>query len=146
MRNLDVEGINKKLIGMARRLNLLSQYKAMTLDEYVQDEERQAVVERCLEVITQTAIDINKALIESVQRRRGRKFTNQEAFVLAGELNLISPELATALLPSATFRNLLTHAYDDVLLDESYEMMQLSFVHYPEYIRQVEKYISSRGE
>jgi uncharacterized protein YutE (UPF0331/DUF86 family) len=146
MRNLDVEGINKKLIGMAKRLNLLSRYKAMTLDEYVQDEERQAVVERCLEVLTQAAIDINKDLIESVQRRRSRKFTNQEAFILAGELNLISSELATALLPSATFRNLLTHAYDNILLDESYRMMQLSFVHYPQYIRQVERYISSQGD
>jgi uncharacterized protein YutE (UPF0331/DUF86 family) len=64
---------------------------------------------------------------------------------LVGNLNLISPELATALLPSATFRNLLTHAYDDILLNESYEMMQLSFVHYPEYIHQVERYIFSRG-
>ena len=57
MKNLDIEGIHKKLIGMAKRLNLLSQYKNMTLDEYRQNEERQAVVERCLEIITQAAID-----------------------------------------------------------------------------------------
>ena len=144
MKNLDIEGIRKKLIGMAKRLNLLSQYKNMTLDEYRQNEERQALVERCLEVITQAAIDINKNLIESVQRSRSRRFTNQESFELVGELSLISAQLATNLLPSAIFRNLLAHDYDDIMPERAYEIMQSSFVHYPEYIRQVEKYIDSK--
>jgi uncharacterized protein YutE (UPF0331/DUF86 family) len=146
MRNLDREGIGKRLIGMVRRLNLLRPLKSMTLDEYIQDEGKQAIVERCLEIITQAAIDINKELIESVHRSRGSKFTGQESFILVGELNLISPELATALVKTAAFRNLLAHAYDNIVPDEAYSNMQLALVQYPEYIRQVKAYIDLREE
>jgi uncharacterized protein YutE (UPF0331/DUF86 family) len=65
MRKLDVESVGKKLIGMAKRILFLTRYEGMTLDDYLQDLERQAVVERYLEVIIQAAIDINRMLIKS---------------------------------------------------------------------------------
>jgi uncharacterized protein YutE (UPF0331/DUF86 family) len=143
MKNLDVEGVGRKLTGMARRINLLARYRGMTFDEYRQDEERQAVVERSLEVVIQAAIDINRMLINATPSSTTGNITNAEAFTLVSELGFISSELAMALIPSAGFRNILAHAYDDVVPEWAYKAFELSLVQYPEYIRQVKTYLDS---
>jgi uncharacterized protein YutE (UPF0331/DUF86 family) len=143
MKNLDVEGVGKKLTGMARRIMLLTQYRDMTFDEYLEDDERQAVVERYLEVIIQAAIDINRMLIKSSRSIDNKEVSNKDAFTLVGQLGIITPELAIALIPSAGFRNILAHAYDDIMPDAAYRGLQLSLVEYPQYIRQVKTYINS---
>ncbi len=143
MKNLDVEGVGKKLTGMARRIMLLTQYKDMTFDEYLEDDERQAVVERYLEVIIQAAIDINRMLIKSSRSIDNKEVSNKDAFTLVGQLGIITPELAISLIPSAGFRNILAHAYDDIMPDAAYSGLQLSLVEYPQYIRQVKTYINS---
>ncbi len=128
MKNLDVEGVGKKLTGMARRIMLLNQYRDMTFDEYLEDDERQAVVERYLEVIIQAAIDINRMLIKSSRSIDNKEVSNKDAFTLVGQLGIITPELAIALIPSAGFRNILAHAYDDIMPDAAYRGLQLSLV------------------
>jgi uncharacterized protein YutE (UPF0331/DUF86 family) len=146
MRKLDIAGVGKKLTGMANRIVFLTRYKNMTLDEYVQDLERQAVVERYLEVTIQAAIDINRMLIKSLQESDAQPFTSSESFTLVTELGIISSEIAAALIPSVTFRNVLAHDYDDVMLDAAYRGLQLALTQYPEYIRQVKTYINSIEE
>jgi hypothetical protein len=48
MKNFEPEAISDKVAGMARRLNMLRDYTALTLDEYLQDEITQAAIERLL--------------------------------------------------------------------------------------------------
>jgi uncharacterized protein YutE (UPF0331/DUF86 family) len=146
MKNLDVDGIRKKLTGMVRRLNFLAAYQGMTFESYLQDEERQAVVERYLEVIIQAAIDINRMLIKSGESIDLDKLTNSDVFALVGERGFITSDLANALIPSAGFRNTLAHAYDDVIPEMAYRAFQLSLVQYPEYIRQIQIYLNSQEE
>lgn len=78
--SVDLEGINKKLAGMTRRLTLLQPYRSLTLEEYLQDETRQATIERFLELIIQAAIDINKMLLKQVV---GAKLTRNIAEIQA---------------------------------------------------------------
>jgi uncharacterized protein YutE (UPF0331/DUF86 family) len=146
MKPLDIESVGKKLTGMIRRIDLLTTYQGMTLDEYLQNEERQAVVERYLEVIIQAAIDINRMLINSVESVDLEKITNAEAFTLVAQLGFITSELADALIPSAGFRNILAHVYDDIIPEAAYKAFHLSLVQYPEYIRQIQTYLNSREE
>lgn len=47
------------MIGMTKRLNRLSVYQSLTFEEYLQDEDRQATIERYLEVVIQAEIDKN---------------------------------------------------------------------------------------
>lgn len=146
MKSLDIESLGKKLAGMVKRIDRLTTYQDMTLDEYLQNEERQAVVERYLEVIIQAAIDINKMLINSVESVDMEKITNAEAFNRVAQLGFITSELANALIPSAGFRNILAHVYDDVIPEAAYKAFNLSLMQYPEYIRQIQTYLNSREE
>lgn len=143
MRDLDLEGIGKKLIGMDRRLRRLAIHQSLTFEEYLQDEDRQATIERYLEVVIQAAIDINRALIKSVNNTEFEKLTNAETFTFASELGFISLELANQLVPSAGFRNVLAHSYDDIVPEMAYRALQLAVTQYPKYIQQIQNHLNS---
>lgn len=143
MTDLDLEGIGKKLIGMTKRLNRLSTYQSLTFEEYLQDEDRQATIERYLEIVIQAAIDINRMLIKHIEDIDLEKLTNTKAFTLAGELGFIASELAAQLALSAGFRNVLAHVYDDIIPEMAYQALQLSVVQYQQYIQQIQIYLNS---
>lgn len=134
------------MIGMTKRLNRLSTYQSLTFEEYLQDEDRQATIERYLEIVIQAAIDINRMLIKHKEDTDLEKLTNAEAFTLAGELGFITSELAAQLALSAGFRNVLAHVYDDVDPEMAYRALQLAVVQYPQYIQQIQTYLNSLEE
>ncbi|NJK54224.1 MAG: DUF86 domain-containing protein [Leptolyngbyaceae cyanobacterium SU_3_3] len=142
MTDADRERIGKKLIGMSRRLSRLFTYQQLTFEEYLQDEDRQASIERYMEIVIQAAIDINKMLIKHVENIDLERLTNTEVFTLAGELGFISSELATQLALSAGFRNVLAHVYDDIDPEIAYRALQLSVMQYPQYIQQIQTYLN----
>lgn len=143
MTDLDLQGVGKKLIGMNRRLTRLAAYQILTFKEYLQNEDRQATIERYLEIVIQAAIDINKMLIKSVCDIELEQLTNAETFTLAGELGFISSELVNQLVPSAGFRNVLAHIYDDIVPDIAYRALQLAVIEYVQYIEQIQNYLNS---
>lgn len=146
MTDSDLEGIGKKMIGMTKRLNRLSIYQSLTFEEYLQDEDRQATIERYLEVVIQAAIDINRILIKYTKDIDLEKLTNAEAFTVASELGFITSELAAQLALSAGFRNILAHVYDDIDPEMAYRALQLAAVQYPQYIQQIQTYLNSLEE
>ncbi len=143
MTTLDRESIGRKLIGMTRRLDRLANYQSLTFEEYLQDEDRQATIERYLEIIIQAALDINRALIKSASEVKVEDLKNAETFSLAGELGFISSEVANQLIPSARFRNVLAHAYDEVLPELSYQALQVAVVQYQQYVQEIQTYLNS---
>lgn len=133
--NVDIERISKKLAGMTRRLTLLQPYRTLTLEEYFQDEARQATIERFLELIIQGAIDINKMLLKQVANIKltqgNENVTNAEIFILAGEHGFMPQELADQLAASGKFRNVLAHLYDEIMPEKTYEALQKALEKYP---------------
>ncbi|MGI0488783.1 type VII toxin-antitoxin system HepT family RNase toxin [Pantanalinema rosaneae CENA516] len=145
--SVDIEGINKKLAGMTRRLILLQPYRTLTFEEYLEDEARQATIERFLELIIQGAIDINKMLLKQVTNIKltqgNESLTNAEIFVLAGEYGFIPQQLAQQLSASGRFRNVLAHLYDEIMPEKTYEALQKAFEQYPQYIAAIQNYLDS---
>jgi uncharacterized protein YutE (UPF0331/DUF86 family) len=138
--------IYKKLAGMTKRLNRLADYESLTLAEFLEDDIRQAAIERLLELIIQAAIDINKMLLKhaGVNLRRGNEsISNAEAFILAGEQGFISQNLARQLNESAKFRNALAHLYDDLIAETVHAAIQLALMQYPQFIIEIETYLNS---
>ena len=145
MTELNYEGIGKKLTGINKRLTRLSAHQSLTVEEYLQDEDRQAMIERYLEIIIQAAIDINKMLLA----HRGINLAdlkNSETFTMASELGILSTDLATRLGLSAGFRNVLAHLYDDVIPEMAHLALQRAVIDYPHYIQQIETYLNKLEE
>jgi uncharacterized protein YutE (UPF0331/DUF86 family) len=147
MKNFEPEAIGNKLAGMIKRVQLLRRYETLTLDEYLQNEDIQAGVERLLEQVIQSALDINRAFLKRVVRIEaqadGKPIENAATFILAAEYGLISSELGESLAKSGGFRNVLAHLYDEILPERVYTALSLSLDHYPHYALAIQTYLDS---
>jgi uncharacterized protein YutE (UPF0331/DUF86 family) len=147
MKNFDPDAISSKLAGMTKRLLRLRRYQALTLAEYFQDEDIQAIVERLLEQVIQSALDINRAFLKRIVGAQGSSdgegIKNSETFILVADYGLISKELAEALAKSGGFRNVLAHLYDEIEPEMVYSALSLALQHYPHYTAAVQTYLDS---
>ncbi len=146
MKEFEPASISSKLATMLKRLQRLRRYEALTLNEYLLDEDIQAIVERLLEQIIQSALDINRAFLKriaGIQTSEEMRLTNSETFTLAAEHGLLSKELGAALAKSGGFRNVLAHLYDEIIPESVYAALTLSLQYYPHYIATVQAYLDS---
>ncbi|MBI5181523.1 MAG: DUF86 domain-containing protein [Nitrospirae bacterium] len=65
-----------------------------------------------------------------------------ESFIKAGELKIISADLAERLAPSAGLRNRLVHEYDLLEHSRVLEAVGMAEELYTNYIKEIENYIS----
>ncbi|MCL5966457.1 MAG: DUF86 domain-containing protein [Deltaproteobacteria bacterium] len=143
MSPLEGEVIRRKLVVMVEDLIALEPIRDMTKDEYVSDLYKRKATERLLQEIIEAAIDINTHII--VQSGRAVPDDYYESFLRAGELNVISKDLAEKLAPSAGLRNRLVHEYD--LLEHSLvlDAVRIAEELYPRYVKEIEDYISRKS-
>jgi uncharacterized protein YutE (UPF0331/DUF86 family) len=144
MKEFNPVTVGGKLEGMGKRLRRLNRYQDLTLDEYLQDEDTQSIVERLLEQVIQSALDINRAFLKRVAGiRETQAPKNSETFILAGQYGLISQILANRMEKSGGFRNVLAHLYDEIIAEKVYEALQNVLTDYPQYLAEVESYLNS---
>lgn len=86
--------------------------KQASLDEYLDDENLQAIVERRLQLSIQVCMDIASYLIAQLGLRSPDEPEN--VFVVLGREGILSPELANRLVGMVRFRNILVHDYLDI--------------------------------
>jgi uncharacterized protein YutE (UPF0331/DUF86 family) len=150
MSKLDPEAIAQKLSRMVARIDRLKQFEALTLEDYLQDELKQAAIERLLETIIDAALSINKTLLKRAAGLRpldsSQPFKNFESFILMGENGFISQPLAQQLAPSGSFRNVLAHEYDEIDPRQVYSAFQKALNHYPHYGKAIQIYLDTLEE
>jgi len=149
MSQLDPEEIAQKLSRMVDRIDRLKQFEELTLEEYLQDDLKQAAIERLLETIIDAALRINKTLLKrgaGITPTGSESFKNFESFTLMGENGFIATELANQLAPSGSFRNVLAHEYDDIDPTQVYNSLQKTLVQYPQYVRSIQNYLDTLEE
>lgn len=142
MSPIEKEIIRRKLLVIAENLKALEPITNMTREGYVGDVYKRKATERLLQELIEAAIDINSHLI--VQTGHATPDDYYESFIKAGELSIISADLAEKLAPSAGLRNRLVHEYD--LLDHSLvlEAVKMAEELYPKYIKEIETFILRR--
>jgi uncharacterized protein YutE (UPF0331/DUF86 family) len=140
MTPIEVEIIRRKLAIIAENLAALKPIETITKEEYIKDVYKRKATERLLQELIEAAIDINSHII--VQSSKTAPDDYYESFMKVGELGMISSNLAEKLAPSAGLRNRLVHEYD--MLDHSLilEAVKMAEKLYPEYIKEIETFIS----
>lgn len=149
MRQADPEAIVQKLSRLVARIDRLRQFEVLPLEGYLQDELKQAAIERLLETIIDAALSINKTLLKrgaGLVPTNSESFKNFESFILIGENRFIPVKLATELAPSGSFRNVLAHEYDDIDPVQVYNALQKVLVHYPQYVKAIQSYLDTLEE
>lgn len=132
--------VRRKLAVIIENLKALEPIKVMSKEDYIEDIYKRKAAERLLQELIEAAIDINTHII--VQTGNIAPDDYYESFMRAGELKIISLDLAEKLAPSAGLRNRLVHEYD--LLEHSLvlDAVRMAEELYPEYIKEIEDYIS----
>lgn len=142
MSDLRIEFVRKKLKGILFDLKELK-----TLDEnpeldFTSDEKSMTLAERRVERIINHAISINLHLIRSSNAPSPDDYT--KSFTDLAKIKILPSKLANNLAPSAGFRNLLIHEYDEVKIRPFESAISDTLKYFPDYVDVIEKYISSQ--
>lgn len=141
MTDLDPTIIANKLERMVERLDRLKAYEEYPLEQYLADDNTQIIVERLLELLIQSALDINKSLLKRVAGKSVEK--NFDSFIEMGACGFIPSNLAQKLAPSGPFRNVLSHQYDDIIPEQVFANFREALDQYPQYIEAIQDYLDS---
>ena len=141
MSPLEEEIIRKKIGVMIENLKALEPIMDMTPEEYIEELYKRKATERLLQELIEAAIDVNTYLI--VQTGNAIPDDYYGSFIKAGELKIISLELAEKLAPSAGLRNRLVHEYDRLEPSIVLDAVRMAQELYPQYVKQIEDYISA---
>ena len=140
MSPIEVEIVRRKLAVVIENLKTLEPIKNMKPDEYLQDIYKRKATERLLQELIEAAIDINVHII--VETGHTVPDDYYESFIKAGELNIISLDLAQNLAPSAGLRNRLIHEYDRLEHSMVLKAVNMAEELFPQYIKAINDYLS----
>jgi uncharacterized protein YutE (UPF0331/DUF86 family) len=145
MNRFDPNSLAHTIERMITRIDDLRNFQGITLDEYLSNENYvQVIIERLLELVIQSALDINRALLKQIASISVEK--NSDTFIEAGKAGFIPMELARQIAPSGGFRNVLAHQYDDIIPELVFQNFQEACQQYPAYVRAIQQYLDSREE
>ncbi|MBD2503787.1 type VII toxin-antitoxin system HepT family RNase toxin [Anabaena azotica] len=144
MSNIDSEIVLVRLRLITKYYNTLEKFRSISLDEFLNDFEKQLVVERLLQLMTQAAIDINEHILSKLNP--GNCVTNFEGFIELSKYQVITPELARQIAPSSGLRNRLVHEYDEIDPQQVFKAISFALQQYPLYVRQVNSYLISLNQ
>ena len=117
MKNINLELVQSKLNQLLDYINELKYFETLTLAEFLSERHRQFTIERIIELIVQTAIDINKYIL----KKKGVNLTNltsHQTFVEMSKFEIITQLLAEEIKESVDTRNVLAHRYFDISPEE----------------------------
>jgi uncharacterized protein YutE (UPF0331/DUF86 family) len=140
MSPIEVEVVRRKLAVIIENLKILEPIKGIKTDEYLQDIYKRKATERLLQELIEAAIDINIHMI--VAKGYPAPDDYYEGFIKAGELEIISPDLARKLAPSAGLRNRLVHEYDRLEHTMVLKAVDMAEELFPQYIKAINDCLS----
>ncbi len=97
---------------MNQYLAELSEYGSITLEDYRTLRERQLAIERLIQLIVQTGIDINYHILKCLDIESPNNA--RDALFQIVELGILEEHLAVQLAESIKLRNLLVHLYKKI--------------------------------
>lgn len=142
MSPIEAEIVKRKLARIAENLKALEPIKDMKQDKYVKDLYKRKATEKLLQELIEASIDINIHMI--VQTGNPAPDDYYESFIKAGELKIISQDLAEKLAPSAGLRNRLVHEYDRIEHSMVLKAVAMAEELYPKYVKEINDYISGK--
>ncbi len=119
---VDIDVVRRILSSLNESLEQLKTKKNISLNEYKNNRDIQAIVERRLETAIQACIDIGNHIVS--QENLGSPSNYGEIFSILIEKGVIDDNLGENLIKMAGFRNVLIHEYKDIIIEKVYDILQ----------------------
>ena len=107
--------ILRKLSELDEYFQQAKEYDAITVAQYTGDWKIQRIIERTLQMMIETCVDIAGHIISEKGFRIPKSYS--DAFLVLKENNILSDELYSSAKKMAKFRNVVVHHYDKVNAD-----------------------------
>ena len=104
--------ILRKLADLEIYFNQLCEYSNITVNKYEGDWKTQRIVERTLQVMIETCLDIAGHVISDRSYRIPKNYA--DAFRILHENNILNKALSDTMQKITRFRNIIVHDYDKV--------------------------------
>ena len=104
--------ILRKLAEVDQYLSQVKEYAGVSLDQYESSWKTQRIVERTLQMMIETCVDIAGHIISDKGYRIPKSYS--DTFRVLHEEQLVNDKLYAALEKMAKFRNVVVHHYDKV--------------------------------
>jgi uncharacterized protein YutE (UPF0331/DUF86 family) len=112
MELVDRSLVLRKLDTLAVYRTQLAEISVLHLDEYRKDWKTQRIVERTLQIIIETCVDIANHIIADGGMRAPESYA--DSFTVLRENNVLGADLHAQLAGMAKFRNVIVHQYDQI--------------------------------
>lgn len=142
----DLNVITGKLTYINSRLNRLAKFSEITLEDYQENLDYQAIVERNLKNLIQAAADTNRYLLEKqldLSSIELDQITNKESFLLSAQAGILAKSLAEKLSESGDFWDVLAYQYDKVLPEKAIKEVGNTLRYYPSYSTAIQSYLDT---
>ena len=102
----------RKLAELEEYLGQIREYANITAEQYSNDWKIQRIVERTLQIMIETCVDVAGHIISERQYRIPKSYA--DTFKVLHEKNILEKELFVTMDKMAKFRNIVVHNYDVV--------------------------------
>jgi len=130
---MTAEVVSRKKELLIKYIDDLKTYEKCSFEEFM---EHHYAVERLIELLVAVSSDIIFHLIS--QKEEEIPTTYRTAFLRAGELSLISKDLAHRLAQAAGMRNILVHGYEEIDFNIVYRSIKLAIEAYSQFLIEIE--------
>lgn len=109
---VDKNLILRKISELEKYLEQLKEFSAITLDEYKSDWKTQRIIERTLQIMIETCVDIANHIIADNNMRPPTSYA--DTFKVLSEKSVLNNELSDIMSRMTKFRNIVVHQYEKV--------------------------------
>jgi uncharacterized protein YutE (UPF0331/DUF86 family) len=102
----------RKLAELEKNLEQIREYSNITIEKYSSDWKVQRIIERTLQIMIETCVDISGHIISDKGYRIPKSYA--DTFRILYEENILEKELFEIMEKMAKFRNIVVHNYDEV--------------------------------
>lgn len=141
MNSPDKEIMQEKLSALQSYYRELTELQHITYEEYCSSHLYRRTVERLLQLIVETATDINNMVLKMISKETPTDYYS--SFIEMAEYNVFPMDFALEIAPSTGMRNIIVHGYqkiDDRLIHASVRETLKYYLRYMEYL---EKYLEN---
>lgn len=123
--------ILKKIAALDTYLEQISPYSELSSDAYRADWKTQRIIERTLQMMIETCVDIATHIISDASLRTPENYA--DTFRVLSENGIISAELSVSLEKMVKFRNVVVHQYEAVDPEIVIAILKKHLVEFPRF-------------
>ena len=139
---IDKKLINRKLENIIKYLKELEPITKCSFNEFLSNYYKLHTAERLLQLIVDTAYDINAHLIGEAGKPLPDDYYT--SFTKLSEIKVLPRKFSLWIAGSAGLRNRLVHEYEEINFERVFKSLPFQLKNYKQYVVLIDKYISAK--